>query len=90
MDRVDNEQNRTHSDHSNGNPTLFVLNRLIPLGDGIWIVENQNGGLKTNVVFAKVEAIFLVIPLKSHSGRDLNSIPGTIVCCQYICTYSGV
>jgi len=47
---VNHEQNRTQSDHANGNSALFVLDRFIPLGDGIWIVENQNGGLKTNVV----------------------------------------
>jgi len=63
---VHDQQNRSLSYGSNRYPAFLVLERLITLSDGIGIVENKDCSLKTNIVFAKILPVLVLIPFKSH------------------------
>jgi len=65
---VNNQQNRARSG-SNCQPALLVLKRKITLGNCIGIVEDQDSSFKPNIVFPKIVAILVFIPLKSHSSQ---------------------
>ena len=64
---MDNQQNRTRSDRSNGYPAFLIGERIVALRDRIGIVENKSGGLKSNIMLAKILAVLVLIPSKSHS-----------------------
>lgn len=63
---VDHEKNRTGSYSSNCYPAFLFIERLVPPRNGVRIIENQRGRLKTNVMLAKVLPVLDLVPLKSH------------------------
>jgi hypothetical protein len=65
---MDNQQNRACSDGPNGYPAFLIGGGIVTLRDRAGIVENENGGFKANIMLAKVLAVLVLIPCKSHSG----------------------
>ena len=72
--RMNDQQDRARSDRSNGYPAFLVSKGIIPLGEGIGIIENKNRGFKSNIMLAKVLAVLVLIQCKSHSEQGQYSI----------------
>ena len=72
---MDDQENRPWPDRTHRNPALVLVHGCgkcrIGLRDSPWIVENQSGGFKTNIMFAKVLAAFALIPFESHDGSSV-------------------
>jgi len=67
IEGMDDQQNRTGTHGSNGYPPLFIFRREVAFRRCLGIIENEHGRFKANIVLAKVLAVFLFIPLKSHN-----------------------
>ena len=67
MTCMDYEQNGTPPYRSNRYPAFLVLKRGVTLGDRVGIVEHQNSGFKADIVLAKILAVLLLVPIKSHN-----------------------
>ena len=68
MKRVDDQQNRTRAYGANGYPAFLIIEVWVTLRNSVGIVENENGGLKTNVMLAEVLPVLFLIPFESHGG----------------------
>src|SRR5437667_7955340 len=72
--RMNDQEDRARSDRSNGYPAFLVSKGIIPLGEGIGIIENKNSAFKSNIMLARVLAVLVLIPCKSHSEQGQYSI----------------
>jgi hypothetical protein len=48
-------------------PTVLIRKSDVTLRNRVAVVENQNGSFKANIMLAKVLAVLVLIPFKSHS-----------------------
>lgn len=83
---MDNQENRSRTDGSHRDPTLFLVQDWtecwVGLRDGPRIVENEYGSFKTNIMLAKVLAIFALVPFESHGSSSFQvriTIEGLLV-----------
>ena len=67
---VDNQEDRSRSYRSDGYPALLLVRVVVSPRNGVGIIENENGSLKPDVMFAKVLAILVLVPRKSHNTRE--------------------
>jgi hypothetical protein len=54
---------------------FLILKSDVMLRNRVGIVENENGGLKANIVLAKILAVLVLIPYELHSKSRQDSIP---------------
>ena len=67
---MDNQKDRSRPYRADRYPTLLSIEGNVPLRNGVGIVENENGSLKANVLLAKVLAVLVLVPCKSHSNAS--------------------
>ena len=60
------QENRTGPYGSNRYPSLLIVRSEVALRKSVGIIENEYGRFKADIVLAKVCAVFLIIPFKSH------------------------
>lgn len=60
------QENRTGPYCSNRYPSLLIFRSEVALRKSEGIIEDEHGRFKANIVLAKVCAVFLFIPYKSH------------------------
>src|SRR6267378_5379184 len=74
---VDDQEDRSRSYGSDGYPTFLIAGVFVSSRNGVGIIENENGSLKPHVMFAKVLAVLVFVPCKSHgSARNLAYLLG--------------
>ena len=83
---MDNQEDRSGSYRPDGDPALLILRVVVSPRNGVGIIENENGSLKPDVMFAKVLAVLVLVPRKSH-GNDTIQHNYKNGFCQYSCTY---
>lgn len=66
---MDNHEDRSRSYRSDRDPALLIVRVVVSPRNGVGIIENENGSLKPDVMFAKVLAVLVLVPRKSH-GND--------------------
>jgi len=67
---MDSQKDRSRPYRADRYPTLLSIEGNVPLRNGVGIVENENGSLKANVLLAKVLAVLVLVPCKSHSNAS--------------------
>lgn len=68
--RMDDQQDRARSDRTDGDPALLLVRVVVSSRNRVRIIENENGRLKANAVFAQVPAVLVLVPRKSHGTRE--------------------
>ncbi len=66
IESMHDQENRTGPYGSNCYPSLLIVRSEVALRKSVGIIENEHGRFKANIVLAKVCAVFLFIPFKSH------------------------
>ena len=70
---MDNQEDRTRPYRAYSYPAILLIGVIISPRNGVGIIENENGSLKANVVLAKVLAVLVFVPGKSHcNARGLH------------------
>jgi hypothetical protein len=49
---------------------LLILKSDVTLRNRVWIVENENGSFKANIVLAKILVVLVLIHVKRIASRD--------------------
>jgi hypothetical protein len=63
---VNDEKDGIRTDRSKSDPTFFFACRLVTLRQSVGILENENSGLKADMVPEQVLAILILVPFKTH------------------------
>ena len=71
---MNNQQSRTRSYGSNRCPAFLFGTGEVTLRDGVRIVENESGSVKTNIMLAKVLTVLVLVPCEAHSQPRETSI----------------
>ena len=67
---MDDQQDRSRSYRTDSYPALLIVGVIVSQRYRVRIIENENGSLKANVVFAQVLAVLVLVPRKSHDVRE--------------------
>src|SRR5438445_8907810 len=65
---MDNQENRTWSDGANRYPAFLLVKGGVTLRNRARVVKDENRSFKANIVLAKVLAVLVLVPFKSHAG----------------------
>lgn len=63
---MDDEKHRALSDGPDRYPSLFFSNAIVPQRQSMRIVEDQNCGFKSDIMFAQVPAVLVFVPFEPH------------------------
>ena len=78
IESMHDQEDRTGPYGSNRYPALLIVRSEVPLRKSVGIIENEHGRFKANIVLAKVCAVFLFIPFKSHELVATNTEYGLL------------
>ena len=65
---MDNQEDRSRPYRSESYPTFLIPGVFVSSRTGVGIIENENGSLKPDIMLAKVLAVLVLVPSKSHGN----------------------
>jgi hypothetical protein len=68
---MNDQENRTRTYGSDGNPAFCIVKAAVLLGERIGIFENEKGSFETHVVLAQILRVLVFIPFKAHGRLPL-------------------